>query len=293
VVMRGRHLVTGYTWSEGDALLYVRQGGTGDSTPYVLEGRVCFRITQERRCVGFFGADGFERCPDARTLSSGSQCDGCVGRDRFRACMICDGSRCPSGPPDLRARCDAPHILYLACFGDDTIKVGTASLHRRRARIVEQGPLAAVRIAQADGPTIKQMERILSQGEFVEVMRRAKKTELLGSRMTEEEALAQVLEAASRVPTIVPLAYRPYLHAPQIVDAPEFARASRGRSVRELPVQAGTVIEGSVVGAVGHVLFVEDETGCFALDLGALKARVLEFEPTGPKKRPVVQLGLF
>jgi len=53
------------------------------------------------------------------------------------------------------------------------------------------------------------------------------------------------------------------------------------------------VAEGSVVGAVGHVLFVEDETGCFALDLGALKARVLEFEPQGPKKRPVVQLGLF
>lgn len=293
MLMRGRHLVTGYTWSEETALLYVRQRGEVESSPIPLSGRVCFRVTDERRCVGFYGEEGFEGCPDGRRLSSGTQCDACVGRDRFRACMICDGSRCPSGPPDLRARCDAPHILYLACFGDDTIKVGTAALHRRRTRLVEQGPLAATRIAQADGPTIKRMERLLSQGEFVEVMRRAKKMELLGSRMTEDEAKVLVHEAVSRVSSALPPEYRPYLHAPEPVELPELARTSRGRSVRELPLQAGTVIEGAVVGAVGHVLFVEDETGCFALDLGALKARVLDFEPRGPKKRPVVQLGLF
>lgn len=293
MLMRGRHLVTGYTWSEGAVLVYVRQRGRMASTPCELTGRVCFRITDERRCVGFYGEDGLEGCPDGRRLSSGSQCPSCVGRDRFRACMICDGSRCPPGPSDLRARCDAPHILYLACFGDETIKVGTAALHRRRARVVEQGPLAAVRIARADGPSIKRMERLLSKDEFVEVMRRAKKTELLGSRMTEEEARTLVLDAASRVPSILPPEYQHFLHPPEIVEPPAYARASRGRSVRELPVQAGTVIEGSVVGAVGHVLFVEDETGCFALDLGALKARVLDFEPQGPKKRPVVQLGLF
>jgi hypothetical protein len=44
---------------------------------------------------------------------------------------------------------------------------------------------------------------------------------------------------------------------------------------------------------VGHVLFLDDGVGRFALDLGALRGRVVEFDPVGPKRKPRVQLGLF
>ena len=48
-----------------------------------------------------------------------------------------------------------------------------------------------------------------------------------------------------------------------------------------------------VVGAVGHVLFLDDGDGVFALDMGALKGRMLDWEPADTAKKPVVQLGLF
>ena len=63
--------------------------------------------------------------------------------------------------------------------------------------------------------------------------------------------------------------------------------------LQALSLEPDTTIEGEVVGGVGHVVFLEETDGRFALDLGALKARVLELDPTARGRRPSVQLGLF
>lgn len=286
-------IVTGYGWEDGAVFLRVRSLGEGESEQWALEDRVCFRVTEQRRCVGHSSSQGFVSCPHGAEPTMGSQCEDCVSADLYRPCLICDGSRCPRGPRVLRERCDAPHVLYLACFGEPQLKVGTAALHRRTARVVEQGPLAAVRIARASGPTIKQMEHHLSRSGYTETMRRAKKMALLQSSMTKEEARALVEEAAAGVRDLLPEEFHPWLHAPEWVEQPEWAEASRSLAFQELPVQEDTVIEGDVVGAVGHVLFLEDETGRYALDMASLKTRVIQPDPEGPRARPTVQLGLF
>jgi len=189
--------------------------------------------------------------------------------------------------------CRQTHHLYLACFGGDFLKVGTASDGRRDQRIIEQGPLAAARVAAAPGPVIKQMEAQLVRAGFDEAVSRSRKMALLRSSMSREEAEARVREAVARLPEQLSSDLRGPLHRPQFVAIPELARRSRGLPVNALPVHPGTVIEGQVVGAVGHVLFVDDGDGRFALDLGALVGRIVEFDPSGPKVRPQVQLGLF
>jgi hypothetical protein len=193
----------------------------------------------------------------------------------------------------MRRYCRQDHHLYLACFGDATIKVGTASHPRRVRRIVEQGPLFAARVAQAEGPVVKQMERALSQGPFTETMRRSRKTALLSGAMSIEEAEALVLDAASRLKQELPGWMHAHLHPPQPVPQPAFAVASRSLSVQPLEQLDEMVLEGEVVGAVGHVVFLDDGDGVFALDLGALKGRMLDWEPDDAAKKPVVQLGLF
>jgi hypothetical protein len=189
--------------------------------------------------------------------------------------------------------CRQDHHLYLACFGDATLKVGTASHPRRTQRVVEQGPLAAARVAQGEGPVIKQMERVLSQGVFTETMRRSRKTALLAGSMSVEQAEQLVLDAAARLADELPGWMVSYLHAPELVEQPAFASASRALSVQPLQLADDVVVDGVVVGAVGHVAFLDDGDGVFALDLGELKGRVLDWEPEGSGKRPVVQLGLF
>ncbi len=189
--------------------------------------------------------------------------------------------------------CRSDHHLYLACFGDDSLKVGTASHPRRDQRIVEQGPLAAARVAQAPGPRIKQMEHLLVEAGFTETMRRTRKTVLLRGSMTSEEAHRRVAEAVRSLSDVLPPDHHASLHPPVFVQQPELAVRSRSLAVNELLVEDDRVIEGEVAGAVGHVLFLRDADGCFALDLGGLRARWIEWDPAGPRKRPQAQLGLF
>lgn len=282
-------LVVGYTWRRGEPHLTLRTPDGLDER--ALRGALHLYVTAERRCIGHAG-DGFEPCPDAAE-PIGRQCEGCRGRDRFRPCMTCDGFRCPTLDPVSAARCRSRHHLYVACFGEERLKVGTASDARRIARVVEQGPLAAAVVAAGEGPAVKQMEHLLAERGFTETMRRSRKTSLLWASMERAEAEARVLAAARTLPRLLPARYHRFLHAPELVAQPELAVRSRALAAQPMPVTPGTVLSGQVAGAIGHVLFLRDEDGVFAVDLGDLVARVVEFDTDRPARRPEVQLGLF
>ena len=102
-----------------------------------------------------------------------------------------------------------------------------------------------------------------------------------------------VAAAAETVRDALPLHHQAALHAPEWVELPPLARQSRGLAVQPLQLADDVVISGDVVGAVGHVVFLRDPDGTFALDLGDLKGRVIDLAPEGAGPRPVVQLGLF
>jgi hypothetical protein len=290
--MPERALVTGFTWIDGAVRLKAFRGDPARFDTRPLVGRVCFRILAGRHCTGRFAGDPVP-CPDRALATRGTACDACAAADAFRPCMTCDGFRCPRLSPEMASYCRQTHHLYLACFGDTTIKVGTASNPRRDQRVIEQGPLAAARIARAGGPTVKQMEHLLVEAGFSETMRRTRKTVLIAGSMTEPEARSLVLEAAAGLREALPSIYHRHLHAPELVAQPPLAVTSRALPLNELRVDDDRVVEGEVVGAVGHVLYVEDADGCFALDLGELKGRWIEWDPAGPRRRPVAQLGLF
>lgn len=282
-------LVVGYTWRDGEPHLRLR---TPDGlVARALRGALRLYVTPERRCIGRVG-EGFEPCPDG-AAPVGRQCEACRARDRFRPCMTCDGFRCPPLDPAASSRCRATHHLYVACFGQELLKVGTASDARRDARVVEQGPLAAARVAAGEGPVIKQMEHLLSERGFTEAMRRSRKASLLWAAMGRDEAERRVLDAARALPGLLPQRYHPLLHAPALVDQPELATRSRSLGAQPMPVTPGTVLSGEVAGAVGHVLFVRDDDGVFAVDLGDLVTRVVELDTARAARRPAVQLGLF
>ncbi len=292
--MSTEHLVLGYSWNDGAPTLRTRAGRATSTTTRKLQGRLHFKLLPTPQCIGFFEGGGLQPCPNSATVKR-HQCDDCIARDRFRPCMTCDGFRCPRLTASMKRHCQATHSLYLACFGQDTLKVGTTSAKRGEQRIIEQGPLGAARIASGPGPRIKQMEHLLvsGPGNFVEIMRRAKKMALLASPMTAATARGLIADAFQGLPRLLPAEYHPLLHEPKWVWAPDIALESRGLPVTPLPLQDDAHIRGEVVGAVGHVVFLKDEDATFALDLGALKARRLLFDPPGAGRKPVVQLGMF
>lgn len=291
-------LVVGWTWNDGGVVLRSWTGGQPGAPARVpkdevLSGTISFRIRPGRYCTGHHDGTGWRACPDGSRASRGSMCGPCFGRDAFRPCMTCDGLRCPRLSRAILEYCQSDHHMYLACFGDDTVKVGTAVHRRRDQRIIEQGPLAAARVARAPGPRIKQMESMLVASGFTETMRRSRKTVLMRGSMSEEAARALVQSCVGSLEAILADDYHEHLHAPVFVDLPPMAVASRSLAINELRVEDDRVVEGAVVGAVGHLLFVEDTDGRFALDLGELRGRWIEWDPPGPRRRAEAQLGLF
>lgn len=289
-----RTLVVGYTWVDGAVLLrsWPLDGRAGPQQTEPLD-RVLFRVEAGKWCTGFHDGSAGVRCPDDAPATRGTTCDACAGRDAFRPCLTCDGFRCPRLSAEMTAWCRQHHHLYLACFGDEDLKVGTASAPRKNQRVVEQGPLAAARVAEAAGPRIRQMETLLAQAGFSETVRRSRKTALLAGAMTEVEARSLVIDATHRLKEVLPREYHGALHAPIFVPQPDLARRSRALPLNPLELEDGVVVDGEAVGAVGHTLFLRDPDGTFALDLGALKGRRVTWNPAGPRRKPTAQLGLF
>ncbi len=56
-----------------------------------------------------------------------------------------------------------PHVLYLATFGEGSIKVGTSTSSRTGKRLLEQGALAATIVAEAaDGIVVRRVEDLVT-----------------------------------------------------------------------------------------------------------------------------------
>lgn len=209
--------------------------------------------------------------------------------------MICTGFDCPRLVPAALESCLQTHHLYLASFGGQEVKVGTASHHRRTARPVDQGPLFVAIVASGPGPRIKQLESVTShETEAVEGMRRARKLSLLRGNMSTKEAEDRVMQAFSAMRAAAS-DYTDLVHTPEPVAIPRLARETREMisAEAELPVEEGCRIEGNVTGAVGHVAVLEDPQARFVLDLGQLVGRLVDLDPPKSVRRSQVQLGLF
>ena len=294
-MVRPHTLVLGYGWRDGVPFLKLRRNeGRGKVLLRKLEGALRLGIGPQR-CVGWLQGRSAMPCPDEAIPESGKRCAACDQRDGFRPCMICDGFRCPPLQPTIQRSCEQDHALYLACFGDRTIKVGTASAPRRDARLIEQGPLAAARIALGPGPRIKQMEHILSTTtSLVEGMRRSRKLTLLKSPMSVQDAKELIGVAHNEATTALRDQYRSLLHPLDFVTPPPLAVRTRKELgiETELGVHEGRLVAGQIVGAVGHVLVLQDG-GRFFVDLGELKGRLIDPDPPADVRRAPVQLGLL
>ncbi len=245
-----------------------------------------------RRCTGVWTEGRWQPCTTGLP-PRGRSCAPCSAADPGRACLICDGFRCPEVRPP---RCSGEHRLYLATFDGRTVKVGTTGPGREQARLVEQGPLLACHIARGTGPRIRQMERLLSsRTPCVEAVRGSQKVRALSAGLDPARARPVMDEASRAARAVLTPDYRAEWHPPAWVEAPPLAARSRpaaaGRTALE--VKQGQLLCGQVVGAVGPVLLLDDDGARFLLDLGALVGRELHSEPTERFRRSSVQLGLF
>lgn len=290
--------VIGYTWSAEAIFLQVRDLKPNSPTQNISMGEgdeFVFRKSSERRCIGWIDFDKLEimSCPD---IASGdfSQCDACRFREGFMKCVVCNGYQCPTLKPSVERYCRQLHHLYLACFGDEQVKVGTASDVRKQTRLYDQGPLCAMYVAMGPGPTIKQIEANVSKMGYTESMTKKRKQELLASNMTFEESYQLVLTALKDITTRIIPKYEGYFHEPELLNMPALSIAARKHKDFDiLNPEPDKILGGQVIGASGNTLLLKDNAGLVTLDLSSFKSWIVELNPQGPRTERVKQLSLF
>lgn len=160
----------GLDWSEPDApkLRTTAPGGeTGSRLVPLLDEHTFHVEADQRYCVGWFDLTGPQAthvvCERPQSLERGRQCRHCQYREGFLAAHQAQSDPA-SLPKNIREYLQQPHWLYLDIFADGTSKVGTAAESRRRSRLAEQGPAAAVYVARTDdGIAVRALETAVSE----------------------------------------------------------------------------------------------------------------------------------
>lgn len=92
-----------------------------------------------------------------------SVCKNCDDHNEFSPCIMCKGDKCRAKNPDVLESCKNDHVLYLAYFPNDKVKVGITKFARRYERMLEQGATYSIFAAKSDGKTIRKLETEISK----------------------------------------------------------------------------------------------------------------------------------
>ncbi|MBE2997210.1 DUF2797 domain-containing protein [Nocardiopsis sp. HNM0947] len=235
----------GLDWSEPDVprLRITGPGEEAGSRLVPLLGEHTFQVEDERKhCVGWFDLTGPQAthrvCERAQTLERGRQCSRCQYSEGFLAAHQAHSD--PAAlPENIREYLQQPHWLYLDIFADGTAKVGTAAESRRRSRLAEQGPAAALYVARTDdGIAVRALETAVSERfHLTQQVRSTRKVRGLQNKI-DPTALTEELGALSAQVTSYLADITADRSAAQVFSDPE-------AWVR--PACAGTVLEAAPV----------------------------------------------
>lgn len=126
--------------------------------------RFSFSVGPKRHCIG--NRDMVDHspigCPDGREVVDGHKCERCEQNDLLKFCARCTGKQCPITNQVVLERCAQEHVIYLAYFPHDSVKVGVAHGRRKYIRLYEQGALCALlAFSCPDGKTARRFESLI------------------------------------------------------------------------------------------------------------------------------------
>lgn len=132
------------------------------------EGFISLQRTNQKRCKGYYDLERKQIVP-CRTFkdltgSNYSQCIECQTNSGFDLCLGCNGDNCQTNSDKAKRFCKEGHHVYLAYFANDKLKVGTAASYRKYERLLEQGALYSIFLAEVpNGRLARKIENEVSK----------------------------------------------------------------------------------------------------------------------------------
>lgn len=248
------------------------------------------------------GAEHF--CTGRHDLSSGKS-EPCpdraeLGAETFEQCFACRRAtgfnpafyNAPELSPQQRLRNLEPHLVYLAHFGGNTLKVGMTHGKRGIQRLLEQGARMGVLLARfGDAYGARALEeRVARDLGIAEAVRPARKRHLLGAPFTPDLVRAELRARVEQIRALEPGVEL----TPELVELDSYYGGSAlfERAFTDLTETEPLAISGRCVGMIGDVLLAEQGGQRFMLSLGGALARRVRIAPREQANRVLGQLRL-
>lgn len=118
--------------------------------PINKDTNIDFMIGENLYCIGYPDEnDEIIPCDSHRKVSKGFQCYECIKKDKLLGCVFCKGTECVN--KNAWDYCqNNKHVIYLAVYTQDYIKVGTSNKNRVLSRLLEQGAQMAMIVGTLD-----------------------------------------------------------------------------------------------------------------------------------------------
>ncbi len=163
-----KKIFLGMVWKDDKTpLFHVKSALTNKDEYIYIPQRIDIKNLHERFCVGTINPLTMEYVScNNKVDTNNCQCNKCKFMFEFYKCVRCHGNDCDIHNEISKDYCNTPHLVYIAYFPGNKLKVGTASMRRKEARLLEQGALHAIYIARTpNGRIARQIEKeIISYG---------------------------------------------------------------------------------------------------------------------------------
>lgn len=147
-------------------------------------------------CTGAFIKKEFRACPQKNVGQK--KCEACKKAEDYFPCQFCNGFNCNRFRDEKIPNCDADHMVYLALFDNDLVKVGVSGMGRGKARQYEQGSHFTRVLAQGmSGVMARRIETTLIRAGLPDKVPATKKKNILFPEISLEEGESILAEKFS------------------------------------------------------------------------------------------------
>ncbi|MCF7846622.1 MAG: DUF2797 domain-containing protein [Candidatus Gracilibacteria bacterium] len=297
-------LLYDFRWNDPETCQFEGAGVTDNFAnkfgvkPIQIGNPLSLEICSEVRCAGSREHGRWKPCPKQATGKP--KCDYCRAIEGNFVYTAFDGfDQSQLQPGDLE-KIAGKHLVYLALFEKDLIKVGVCKSERKELRQLEQGSHATLFVAEApDGIAARQIESLLRKTGLGDKIKSSEKKDLLlpSVSCSEAEKILRTLLAEKKELISTEEHLKSFWKS-----EPEFCCWEPLYQTGKLPtsplmiqLEKGDWLSGTLVAKKGPFLVLEAASDLVALDTKYLRGREVDFtpRPAGLQTSRVLQNALF
>lgn len=260
-------------------------------------------VDDEMQCIGKIVNKKWTECKEK--IKGVKKCEICKKAEDYFPCQFCNGFNCERFRKDKIENCDADHMVYLALFDENIVKVGVSRLSRMKARQFEQGThYTRLFIKGVSGVTARRIEHFIGKLGFPDKISASKKKDIIfpeislenGKKLLDEKFHFAKENLHHQMPEMMKYIVENEFWDMRSYYAENFeALGKLPKPVHYLDLEKGESVGGILRGAKGSFLLIETESEIVVVLAKKLVGKHISFEDceNGITKNGGFQGGLF